>query len=183
MPKPVNQEFITLRGKLNYAKVLGSPVLNYDKNGNEWKLDFIITDNADLARLKKLGIADKVKQKEEYLDGQPHLTLRQAEFTKAGEKNDSPKVADVTGEPWDQTKLLGNGTVVDLKIRVADYGKGFRKGIYISGIRVLELVPYNRPVFDDLAEDDPYNPRNRVGQDEDQNSSEASDYDDDDFNL
>lgn len=200
MPKAISTDFITLRGKTNFAKVLGKPVENYDKDGNEWKLDFIITNpKEDLPRLKKLGIANKVKQREDYLDGVPHLTLRHAEYQKGLDengkriKNDPPAVVDVTGAAWDQNKLLGNGTVIDLKMRVANYGKGFHKGIYIAGIRVLELVPYNRTVFDDMDEDDPYNPKNRAKQDasedfdadEDENGEEqvetnADDADEDD---
>lgn len=162
MPKPISSDFITLRGRAAYARVLGEPMDNFDKDGKEFKLDFILDDNKDLARLKKLGVGDRVKQKEDYLDGQPHMTVRQKtekvkdETTNTMVWKNRPKVEDIFGEAWPQATLLGNDTVIDLKLRVADYGKGFKKGIYISGIRVLELVPYVKNAFEEIDKDDPY---------------------------
>lgn len=149
--------FITVRGKLNYAKILGNPVPNYEGDGKEWKLDILPLDEAKVrAAFKREGVSERIKQKEEYMDGAPYISLRQREMTKAGAKNESPRVEDVTGAIWPQDKLLGNGTIADVKIRIADYGKGLKKGMYISGVRILEHVPYVRPLFDELDEDDPY---------------------------
>jgi hypothetical protein len=168
MPKAKETLYLTLRCTVNYAKLLGKPVDDYEANqgrgnGKEWKCDFVLGDPlqkgsvADqMARLKKAGIGDKVKQKEDYLDGQPFLPLRHKEKKADGELNDPPNVVDVTGAEWDQRKLIGNGSVVDVKIRVVDYGKGFKKGVYIAAVRVLKLVAYNRTEFDELDPDDPY---------------------------
>lgn len=166
MPKPKSTDFITLRGRTQYAKIFGDPLDNFDGDGKEWKLDFIVDDDRDMDRLKKLGILGRVKQKEDYLDGAPHMTLRQRtskekvrdEFGDMVEQWANPiYVVDVQGKAWDRTKLIGNGSVVDIKLRVADYGKGMQKGVYINGIRILDHVPYARPLFDELDEDDPYN--------------------------
>lgn len=156
MAKP-ESVFITIRGKLNYAKILGAPVDNYERNGKEWKMDLIPLDEAKARdQLKRAGISDALKQKEEYLDGTPYIPLKQRAEKKDGSKNESPRVEDITGEPWPQDKLLGNGTIADVKIRVADYGKGLKKGKYINGVRVLEHVSYAKPVFEELDKDDPY---------------------------
>lgn len=159
MPKPIQTDFITLRGRTAYARVMGPPMDNFDKDGKEWKLDFIIDDNKDLARLKKLGVSDRVKQKEDYLDGAPHMTLRQKAQRKENNQlvdNDPPAIEDIFGKEWNPKTALGNYTVIDIKLRIADYGKGFKKGIYINGIRVLELVPYIRNAFAEIDKDDPY---------------------------
>lgn len=168
MPKAKETTYLTLRGTVNYAKLLGKPVDDYEANqgrgnGKEWKVDFILGDpntkgsvKEQQERLKKAGIGDKVKQREEYLDGKPFLPLRHKATKADGEPNDPPNVVDVTGAKWDEKKLIGNGSVVDLKIRVVDYGKGFKKGTYIAGVRVLDLVSYNRSEFDELDPDDPY---------------------------
>lgn len=162
MPKPISSDFITLRGRVAYARVLGEPMDNFDKDGKEYKLDFLIDDAKDLPRLKKLGISGKVKQKEDYLDGQPHMTVRQRtekvrnETTGLMEWKNRPKIEDIYGAAWPQDRLLGNDTVVDLKLRVADYGKALQKGTYISGIRVLDLVPYVKNAFEEIDKDDPY---------------------------
>jgi hypothetical protein len=156
LPKPVQTDFITIRGRAQYARVLGAPMDNYDKDGKEWKIDIVIDDAKDIKRLKALGIGDRVKQKEEYLDGAPHMTLRQKAEKKDGTPADPPEVVDLMGKPWNDKKAIGNGSIIDIKIRVADYGKGFKKGMYINGVRVLEHVPYTKNAFEELDKDDPY---------------------------
>lgn len=139
---------MVVRGKTSYAKVLGDPVLNYSKDGKEWKLDLLI-DPAVEKEFKAAGIADRVKRKDGYLDGKPHVSFKQAEFRRnpdpiTGEmkRNDPIKVTDILGDAWDQKTLLGNGTDVDVTFAVQDYGPGKKKGVYIRSIRVLKLVPY-----------------------------------------
>lgn len=168
MPKAKETIYLTLRGRVNYAKLLGQPVDDYEANqgrgnGKEWKVDFILGDpnvrgsvKEQQDRLKKAGIGDKVKQKEDYLDGRPFIPLRHKAKKADGTDNDPPNVVDVRGEPWPQKKLIGNESVVDMKIRAVDYGKGFKRGIYIAGVRILDHVPYVQNEFDDLDPDDPY---------------------------
>jgi hypothetical protein len=145
------------RGKAQYAKVLGEPMLNYNKDGKEWKIDVVFADEKGIkAEAKKLGIADRVKQKDDYVDGQPYMTFKQAEFKRNGEANERVKVTDILGNPWPQDKLIGNGSDIDVKFVVVDYGPGKKHGIYIRSIRVLKLVEYNKKEFDDLPEDDEF---------------------------
>ena len=144
------------RGKAQYAKVLGEPMLNYNKDGKEWKLDLVLADKGLLAEAKKLGIGDRVKQKDDYVDGQSYMTFKQAEFKRDGTANDPIKVTDILGNPWPKDKLIGNGSDVDVKFVVIDYGPGKKSGVYIRSIRVLKLVEYNKKEFDDLPEDDEF---------------------------
>lgn len=144
------------RGKAQYAKVLGEPMLNYNKDGKEWKLDLVLADKGLLAEAKKLGIGDRVKQKDDYVDGQSYMTFKQAEFKRDGTANEPIKVTDILGNPWPKDKLIGNGSDVDVKFVVIDYGPGKKSGVYIRSIRVLKLVEYNKKEFDDLPEDDEF---------------------------
>lgn len=144
------------RGKAQYAKVLGEPMLNYNKDGKEWKLDLVLADKGLLAEAKKLGIGDRVKQKDDYVDGQSYMTFKQAEFKRDGTPNEPIKVTDILGNPWPKDKLIGNGSDVDVKFVVIDYGPGKKSGVYIRSIRVLKLVEYNKKEFDDLPEDDEF---------------------------
>lgn len=144
------------RGKAQYAKVLGEPMLNYNKDGKEWKMDLVLADKGLLAEAKKLGIGDRVKQKDDYVDGQSYMTFKQAEFKRDGTANDPIKVTDILGNPWPKDKLIGNGSDVDVKFVVIDYGPGKKSGVYIRSIRVLKLVEYNKKEFDDLPEDDEF---------------------------
>jgi len=144
------------RGKAQYAKVLGEPMLNYNKDGKEWKIDLVLADKGLLAEAKKLGIGDRVKQKDDYVDGQSYMTFKQAEFKRDGTANEPIKVTDILGNAWPKDKLIGNGSDVDVKFVVIDYGPGKKSGVYIRSIRVLKLVEYNKKEFDDLPEDDEF---------------------------
>lgn len=144
------------RGKAQYAKVLGEPMLNYNKDGKEWKIDLVLADKGTLAEAKKLGIGDRIKQKDDYVDGQSYMTFKQAEFKRDGSANDPIKVTDILGNAWPKDKLIGNGSDVDVKFVVIDYGPGKKSGVYIRSIRVLKLVEYNKKEFDDLPEDDEF---------------------------
>lgn len=147
---------VVIRGKTSFAKVLGDPVLNYAKDGHEWKTDIQLTP-ATVKELKAYGVGDRVKTKDEYLDGEPYISLKQKALRADGEPNRPIKVVDIKGKPWDDNKLIGNGSDVDVKLRIVDYGKGKKKGVYIQSMRVLNLIPYaGGQEFEPIAEDDPF---------------------------
>lgn len=148
---------LVIRGKAMYAKILGDPILNYDKSGKEWKMDLAITNKDSLKELKAAGISDRVKRKENYLDGEPFLSFKQSEYRKDGvTPNDPIPVIDIKGKEWDDEKLIGNGSDVDVKFVVMDFGPGKKKGVYIRGVRVLNLVPYEKNDFAPISEDDEF---------------------------
>lgn len=132
---------MVIRGKTSYAKILGDPVLNYSKDGKEHKMDLIISDDVE-KEFKAVGLGDRIKSKDNYLDGAKYVTFKQAEFQRSGKANDPIPVVDILGEPWDQKKLIGNGSDVDVTFAVVDHGPGKKNGMYIRQVRVLKLVPY-----------------------------------------
>lgn len=149
----------TVRGKLSYAKVLGEPVYNKFKKANEWKFDVEI-DKDTVKELTGLGIKTKIKMKSDYLDGKPYLSFSQNEFRKdrntgSDVRNDPIDIKDILGKPWDGNKLLGNGTVADVKFKINPYGDGLI-GIYVQSVRILDHVPYGGKQFEDIDESDPY---------------------------
>ena len=146
---------MVIRGETSYAKILGDPVLNYSKDGKEWKMDLMI-DAGTVKEFKAAGIGDRVKEKKEYLNGNPFVTFKQAEFRRDGTENRPVKVTNILGDDWDQKNLLGNGTVVDVTFAVQDHGPGKKKGMYIRSVRVLKHVPYEKDDMPALAEDDPF---------------------------
>lgn len=149
---------VVIRGKASFAKILGEPVLNYNKDGKEWKMDLLLTNKDSLKELKAAGIADRIKRKETYLDGEPYLSFKQTEYRKDGiTKNDPIPVVDIKGKLWDDEKLIGNGSDVDVKFVIMDFGPGKKKGVYIRGVRVLNLVPYEGGSgFAPISEDDEF---------------------------
>jgi hypothetical protein len=148
-------ETVVFRGKASYAKIIGDPSLNYNKDGKEWKMDLELTNKGVIDEAKKLGIGDRVRQKEGYLNGNPFMTFKQAELRKDGKPNQPIKVVDIKGNRWDD-KLIGNGSDVDVKFVVMDHGPGKKQGVYIRSVRVLKLVPYEKSEFEDIDENDEF---------------------------
>lgn len=146
---------VTFRGKTSFAKILGNPVGNKFGDDLNWTMDLVLTPEA-VKEAKALGIGDRVKRKEEYLDGQPHMSFKQPELRKDGTPNKPIRVVDINGKDWDQNKLIGNGSDVDVKFAVADFGKGKKKGVYIRSVRVLKLVSFERKEFEDIDENDEF---------------------------
>lgn len=153
---------LVFRGKLQYARVLGDPVLNYNKDGQEWKFDFIPLDTkGSKAELKEVGVADRLRvltdsEGNERYDGQAYMSFKQNALRKNGEPNYPIKVQDINGNPWPEDRLLGNDTIADVRFVVIDNGQGRFNGVYPRSIRVLELVPYESDEFQPIAKDDPF---------------------------
>jgi hypothetical protein len=146
---------IVIRGETSFARILPSQLSpNYNKDGLEWKLDLVI-DEAVEKDLKKMGLADRVKYKDGYVDGRPFITLKQPETRRDGQANDPIRIVNAKNEAWDDTAELGNGSVVDVKLNIKDYGKGKKKGVYIRAIRVVKHVEYKRDDFAPITPDDP----------------------------
>jgi hypothetical protein len=69
------------------------------------------------------------------------LSFRHKELKADGTKADPLRIVDAQAEQWDN-RLIGNGTEVNAKFVVKDYGKGRKKGMYLRAIQILDLVPY-----------------------------------------
>ena len=113
------------------------------------------------AIIKKAGITDKLRDpKDNDSRKETFLSFRQKELRKDKSGNmvaNQPiKVVDAGGNKWDETKMIGNGTIADVKFTVKDNGKGRPKGVYIQAIRVLQHVPYEVQEFAPLSSDDEY---------------------------
>lgn len=144
-----------IRGTLHWAKVLGAPRLNTYTEEKEWSVD-LTPDEAGRAEIKRIGISSKLREpKANDSRKDSFLSFRQRELKKDGSKNDPIKVTDVRGNPWDQSTLIGNGTIADVKFRMRKY-PGKPAGTYISAIRILKLVPYEVQEFAPISEDDEF---------------------------
>lgn len=129
-------------GRLFWAKIVGEKALvkNYDGDGREWAYEF---EPDDTSFLKENHLLDRLKEKDDAKnpDKAAFINLRKPEFDREGQPNDPIRIYDEEGTPWDG-RLIGNGTKADVKLRIVDYGKGKKSGIYTTAIRVTELVPY-----------------------------------------
>ncbi len=134
---------VFVKGRVFWPKIVGTKALhsNYEGTGREWSYEF---EPEDTSFLKEHKLLDRLKDKEDNKnpDKGPYLHLRRPEFTRDGEKNDPIRIYDNEDKVWDENVLLGNGTSVDAKLRIVDYGRGKKKGIYTTALRVTDLVPY-----------------------------------------
>lgn len=180
---------VTVRGTLSFAKILGEPVPNYNKDGKEWKLDLVLDTPEAVRDVEDVGLKDRIKNKADYVDGKPYISLKHRETFKDGTKQDPIPVVNDKGLPWNPETLIGNGTKADVKFTVVDYGKGKYPGVYVKGVRILELVPYVAQPFAPLAKDDPYNRQDAelaelaADDDDEGDADEAHEIDDDNDDL
>lgn len=130
---------VFVSGKIYWAKIIGAPRTNYEGTGREWAYEF---EPDDVTFLKEHKLLDRLKDKYSDEGRGDYITLRKPEFTSQGEKNEPIRIYDGDNQAWDTNKLLGNGTKVDAKLRIVDWGKGKKKSIYTLALRVTDLVPY-----------------------------------------
>ena len=151
------REIVYLHGKVYWAKVLGAPRTNYNEDGREWSFEFE-PDAEGVVTLTEHGLEDRLRDRSDkkgYEDRGKFIILRRNELDYEGNPNEHIRIVDAADQKWDENKLLGNATEVDVKVQIVDYGRGKKKGIYPVAIRVLELVPYESTDFEALPDDDP----------------------------
>lgn len=129
-------EFVS--GKIYWAKVF-KPVDNYERTGKEWTFDFV-PDEKGIEVLKKHRLLDRLKEPRDPIPGD-YIRLRKPELDKDGNRNDPIRVLDEDNEDWENGNI-GNGSSADLRLTIADFGKGKKKAIWTSAIRVTDHVPH-----------------------------------------
>ena len=128
---------VFVSGRVFWAKIIGQPRTNYEGDAREWAYDFVPDDTSFLKEHKLL---DRLKDPKDPIDG-PFLRLKKPELDKDGNPNEPIRIYDEDNQAWDD-RLLGNGTKVDVKLSIVDWGVGKKKSIYTTAIRVTDLVPY-----------------------------------------
>lgn len=134
---------VYLSGTIHWAKIFGKPHPNYGGDAMEWTFEF--EPDADGVKVLKANkVADRLKTKE---GRKPFLTLKRKELRNDGDKNEHIRVYDNDSIQWPEETLIGNGSSVDVKLDIRDYGVGKFMGIYPQAIRVTKLVPYASSEF------------------------------------
>lgn len=135
-------------GTLYWAKIVGDGALhdNYERTARQWATEF---EPDDPSFLKDHGLLDRLKEKEDPKnpDKGRFLVLRKPELNRDGEKNDPIRIYDEDNQAWPNDQLIGNGTKADLKLSIIDWGKGKKKSIWVTAIRITDLVPYESNEF------------------------------------
>lgn len=133
---------VFVSGKLYWSK-LERAVDNYEKTGKEWTVDFVPDD---IQFLKDNRLLDRLKEGKDPIEGD-YIRLRKPEKDKDGKDNEPIKVIDGDNQPWVKGTAIGNGSVADVKLTIADFGAGKKKAIWAKAIRVTDLVPYESDEF------------------------------------
>ena len=132
-----------LKGKSHWAQI------QKPSKWGRWEILVNEMDEGSIQVLKDSGLGHRIKEDDEY---GVHVRLSQATHTRSGKANKQPKVVGP-----DPTKafegLIGNGSLVKVAYRTYDTNMGI--GHALSGIQVLELVPYDDEgdSFSDETED------------------------------
>lgn len=157
----VKSKTYVIRGTLHWAKLIGAPRLNTYSGENEWSVD-VTPDAKGRAIISDAGLDGKLKTPKKGKDDRKEtfLSFRQREYRtgKNGErvKNEPVAISTAQGTSWPEGKLIGNGTIADVKFTHKDNGPGKHPGVYINAVRILKLVPYERDDFEPLSEEDEY---------------------------
>jgi len=153
------------KGKIYWAKIVGERALvpNYDQDGREWTFEFEPEDPSFLKshrlldrlkdpmayalRLREKGEDEKAETAASFAEGRKdYLLIRKPELTKDGSANEPFRIYKEDNKPWDE-RLIGNGSSVDVKLDIRDWGVGKKKSIYAAAIRVTDLVAYESDEF------------------------------------
>lgn len=168
----VNKATVFLTGKLSWVKVLGDPVLNFNKDGREWTFEFEPNEKG-LQALIKQGLTDRIKgqgynigTKGQHKERPPFVQLKKSELSKDGNPNTPIRVYDDNDADWDRDTMIGNGSEGDVKLDIRDYGVGKKKGMYPVAIRVTNHIPYESSEFGAMDTGDrPAKPRDTFRED------------------
>jgi hypothetical protein len=149
-----------MSGKIYWAKITGNPVPNYSKDGLEWTFEFE-PDEKGVAILKKHKLVERLKNKEDAKnpDKGKFLVLKQKQLRMDGTENDPIRIYDADDKEWNRSQLIGNGSLVDVKLDIRDYGPGKKHGIYPAAVRVTDLVAYESSEFGAMDGDDKPKPK------------------------
>jgi hypothetical protein len=111
----------------------------------------IAVDDKTKAALVKEGIPeDKFKLPKYETNGQNVIKFKRREFRKDGTAGSPFRVAGPDGKPWDQTKLIGNGSTVDVKWALNTRFDG-TVAADAQAFRVVEHVVYEgKPDFEPI---------------------------------
>lgn len=147
-----------VKGEAYWAMVLGEPRPTYSGDNREWTVDLKL-NKAGVKAIKDLGMEQRIKDNR---DHSPFIRFARVETKKggpnAGQENKPIPITDMFGKPWDQDKLIGNGSKIEVEF--ATYipifkGKKFPPKPNVLKIVVLEHVPYVSPGDVDVVTNQP----------------------------
>lgn len=146
-----------IRGVASWAKVFGAPREN-NFGKKQWSIE-LEPDAASRKILKEAGLSKKLRDPIEgdTVHKNSYISFYHDAKMADGTAADPIRVVNSDGQTWTKEDgLIGNGSIVDIKFVVKDYGPGKQKGVYIRAIRVMKLVAFVPQEFAPIGEDDEF---------------------------
>lgn len=143
-----------IRGKARWAKILGKAPPGYDNGPAEWSIDLYVDDDN-----KQLGISNGIDPFyfKESDNGEVHLRFTRKAVKQDGTEAKPIRVIDHKGEEWDQTKLIGNDSVLNVSYTLNEVKSKGKKRLKPSvlAIQVWDHAKYKPksefPVREDIS--------------------------------
>lgn len=136
-----------IKGKGFWCKIVGAPGWGYKNQHKEWSMDLSISDETETALLNAGMDPSYVKDKGD--EKGKYLTFRRRELRADGTPGKPIEIVDRNGQAWDGKTLIGNGSLLKVKIAMNDLdGKKTKKPGLIK-VLVHELVPFEGREGDD----------------------------------
>lgn len=131
-----------ITGKAMYAKILGAAPPGYDNGPAEWSID-VVLDKDGLEQYKKSG-ADMFYVRTNKESGDQHVRFTRKAIKKDLTQGKPIFVVGPDGNDWDQTKLIGNGSVVNVRYSLNEITHKGSKRLKPSclAIQIWEHLPY-----------------------------------------
>lgn len=131
-----------VRGKARWCRVLGKAPPGYDNGPAQWTLD-VVLDEEGKKQFLASG-ADKFYVKVDKNTGEEYVKFTRNAIRKDGTEAKPIQVVGPDGKDWDQTKLIGNDSIVNVRFslnEVTSQGKKRRKPSIIA-LQVWEHQKY-----------------------------------------
>lgn len=140
--------------EMRWAKILGEPRDKYEpSDGKEWSCEFVLQPE-HVEALKAAGVHERyIKEK----DGTTYIKYSRDAERRDGTAAKPIRVIAADGFEWDQNKLIGNGSLVDVQYIVNVLAKRAglpeRGKMAVLAIKVNELVPYEQEEQFELSQE------------------------------
>jgi hypothetical protein len=131
-----------IRGLCKWAKIT-DPVLTYDKTDKEWTFDLLV-DKETKKTLSSLGCASQIKVNKEgddVIKFSRRVTKKDPLDPNKRVPSTPLRVVDRAGQPWDNSKKVGNGSTLNVQFAVNPKQTGGNKANVIA-VQVWEHVEY-----------------------------------------
>ena len=130
-----------IQGKGFWTRITGKPHDGYKSTADAdklWSFDLSI-DDAVVKQFKDNNIGNKVKNKGDERGN--FVTWKRRAFKRDGDPAKPIRVVDRNGQPWDPTKKIGNGSILNVQFLINDAETETPRPSVIA-VQVWELVEY-----------------------------------------